>query len=305
MLLIVHNLVPIFVVIILGHILGKKQFVAPDFFQHVDRLVYFIFFPAMLFWKIGGGPADSFEWRLNLAVLTAFAVVFLLVLVFARLLRLPDMQVGSFAQCSFRFNTYLGLAVVLNTLGEEGVLVFGIIIALVIPFVNVLSVSTLIWFSQKDYSGRQKRHMLCKAMIANPLIIACLVGIAYNHLGWGFPGFFDNSLRLLSVAALPLALLSIGHALTFDRLKGYFRVTLVTAGLKLIALPLVGYACLILFEIRGLYFQVAMIFFALPTSTAAFILSSQLNSDPDLASAGIVLSTLLSFFSLSVVLMNI
>jgi len=46
-----------------------------------------------------------------------------------------------------------------------------------------------------------------------------------------------------------------------------------------------------------------MIFFALPTSTAIYVLSAQLNSDVQLASAAIMLSTLLSLISLSAALL--
>jgi len=46
-----------------------------------------------------------------------------------------------------------------------------------------------------------------------------------------------------------------------------------------------------------------MLFFALPTSTAIYILSSQLHSDTELASAVIVMSTLLSFGSLALILL--
>ena len=49
----------------------------------------------------------------------------------------------------------------------------------------------------------------------------------------------------------------------------------------------------------------AMIFFTLPASTAIYILSSQLRSDLDLASAVIVCSTLCSFASMSLVLLII
>jgi predicted permease len=46
-----------------------------------------------------------------------------------------------------------------------------------------------------------------------------------------------------------------------------------------------------------------MVFFALPTSTALYVLSSQLNSDTELASASIALSTFLSLVSLSAALL--
>jgi hypothetical protein len=45
-----------------------------------------------------------------------------------------------------------------------------------------------------------------------------------------------------------------------------------------------------------------ILFLSLPTSTALYVLSSQLNSDTELASAAIALSTLLSILSLSAAL---
>ena len=39
------------------------------------------------------------------------------------------------------------MAVVYSALGDDGVKHFGILIGFVIPFINVLAVSTLIWYS--------------------------------------------------------------------------------------------------------------------------------------------------------------
>ena len=54
--------------------------------------------------------------------------------------------------------------------------------------------------------------------------------------------------------------------------------------------------------VTGVPFKVGMIFFCLPTSTAIYVLSAQMNSDVELASVAIMLSTLLSFASLSAAL---
>ena len=304
MLTILHNIVPVFAIMVLGHILGRRRFVSGEFFESADRLVYFILFPVLLFWKIGGaGAAAGFNWPLNAAVLIAIFMAYIVSLVYARTSGMNPFLVGSFSQCSFRFNSYVGFAVVLAAMGEEGVLDFGVIISLAIPFINVLAVSTLIWYSRQDYSPTEKLRFLVKAMIANPLILACLAGLAYSTLDTPFPLFFENTFSLLAVATLPLALLSVGNALTLEKLKGYLPPTLAACLVKLVVLPGLGYILLTLFGVSGRPFQAAMIFFALPTATSTFILSSQLNSDTNLASAGIVLSTLLSFFSLSLVLL--
>ena len=86
-------------------------------------------------------------------------------------------------------------------------------------------------------------------------------------------------------------------------LKNYFKLSLVACVFKLAILPLAGYLLLNAFNTTGVSFKVGMIYFALPTSTALYILSSQLSSDTQLASATIALSTILSFISLSLALL--
>jgi hypothetical protein len=127
--------------------------------------------------------------------------------------------------------------------------------------------------------------------------------MVFGQLVNRFPGFIDNTLRLASYVTLPLALLSIGSMLTLGSLRTHLRLALAASLFKLLVLPAIGFGCLKALGIDGPSFQIGMIFFALPTSSAIYILSSQLNSDPELASAAIALSTLLSFFSLSAALL--
>jgi hypothetical protein len=301
---IINNILPVFALLALGRVLADKGFVPEPFFKAADKLVYYVCFPAMLFWKIGGaGGEDIFNWRLNLAVLAVVFLGYLAGMAYALVARMNAFQVGAFSQCSYRFNTYLGMAVIMSAYGEAGVTEFGVIISLTIPFINVLAVGTLIWFSSQSYSFRDKVQMVLRAMLVNPLIIACLAGMAYALLGPPFPTFFENTFRLLAAAALPLALLSIGQSLTFARVRSRLRPVLAASAVKLAFMPLVGYLILKAANIDGLSFQVAMVFFALPTATSAFILSSQLNSDAHLASAAIAASTLFSFVSLSAVML--
>jgi predicted permease len=142
--------------------------------------------------------------------------------------------------------------------------------------------------------------MTLKALISNPLIIACVAGISYSRIQIALPGFLVNTFRLASLVTLPLALISIGGTLTIKNLKGNFKLSLVACLFKLLLLPISGYLFMKVFAVTGGSFRVGMIFFTLPTSTAIYVLSSQLNSDTELASAAIMLSTVCSFISLSV-----
>ena len=254
----------------------------------------------MLFWKIGGSSFEAgIDWNFIWASLAALGILFLLSTLSIRWASVSSFQAGSFSQSCYRFNTYIGMAVILNSVGGEGVKYFGLLIAFAIPLINVFAVSLLIWHSGMDLAAAKRFKLTFKALLANPLILGCLAGIAYAKI-WGyFPTFINNSLSLVAMVSLPLALLSIGGTLTLASVRGNFGLAVLAAAQKLLLLPLIGYMCYWYFGVTGMPFRVGMIFFGLPASTAIYVLSSQLNSDPELASASIVISTLLSFFSLS------
>ena len=302
--MVLNNLFPVFALLLFGHLLKRTGFTHDAFLETADKLIYFIFFPVLLFWKIGAAASDQIgDPGLYKATVCAVVGVYALSSIYIKFFKVPAYQAGSFSQSCYRFNTYIGMAVVLNALGEDGARQFSILIGLIIPIINVLAVSTLSWYSEKKVSLPQRVRLTAKALVSNPLIIACLAGIIYWKLIGGFPTFIDNTFRLASFVTLPLALLSIGGALTLGSMKNHFKLSLIASVFKLVILPLAGYLLLNAFNTTGISFKVGMIYFALPTSTALYILSSQLSSDTDLASAAIALSTILSFISLSVALL--
>jgi hypothetical protein len=302
--IVLNSLFPIFVLLLLGWLLKKRGLTDTVFLKTADRLIYYFFFPIMLFWKIGGASFENgIDWDFCLAALCALLTMFVISALVIKLFGIANFQAGSFSQSCYRFNTYIGVAVILNSLGAEGVKYFGILIGFAIPLINVFAVTTLIWYSGQEIDFRRRLSITGMALISNPLILGCLAGIAYSGLiGW-FPVFIDNSLSLISMVSLPLALISIGGSLTFAGVRGNLGLSFLAAGLKLLVLPIIGWMFLYMFNVTGIPFKVGLIFFALPASTAIYVLSSQMNSDTNLASSAIVLSTFLSFFSLSYILL--
>lgn len=302
--MVLNNLFPVFALLLFGHLLKRFGFTHDAFLKTADKLIYYIFFPVLLFWKIGATASDhTGDPGLYKAVVCAVVSVYILSSLYIKLFRVPAYQAGSFSQSCYRFNTYIGMAVMFNVLGEDGARQFSFLIGLIIPIINILAVSILSWYSKKKVALPQRVGLTAKALISNPLIIACITGIVYWKLIGGFPVFIDNTFRLASSVTLPLALFSIGGTLTLDGMKNHFKISLVASVFKLAILPLIGYLFLNAFNATEISFKVGMIYFTLPTSTALYILSSQLRSDTQLASAAIALSTLLSVISLSVALM--
>lgn len=302
--MILDSIFPVFSLIIAGCMLKRCELTNDAFLKTSDKLIYYIFFPAMLFWKIGGSSMATAEsWDLCKAALCAIVVLYALSAIGIKVFGVSGYQAGTFSQSCYRFNTYVGMAIVLNAVGEEGVRHFGILVGMVIPVVNVFAVSTLIWFSQMRFSRAEKYRFTAKAVVSNPLIVACIAGIFYSKCIGRFPTFIHNTFELSAFVTLPLALLSIGAALRLKNMGRYLKPSLIAAMYKLLLLPAAGFFFLKAFGVTGIQFKTGMIFFALPTSTAVYVLSSQLGSDTDLASATIVLSTMFSFLSLPAVLL--
>lgn len=301
--MVLDSLFPVFALIVMGNVLRRLSLTNEAFLKTSDRLIYYIFFPLMLFWKIGGAKtAEGIPWPFIGAIVGTLAAVYLISALAIIFGRIAPFQAGTFSQSCYRFNTYIGMAVILNAMGPDGVRDFGILVGFAIPLINVMAVSTLIWYSGTHYAAAQRMNMMVRAMAANPLILACLAGILYGRVFDGFPTSVDNALRLAAMTALPMALLSIGGTLRFQTARGHLRSSLIGAVIKLAVFPVIGYAFMRAAGVSETLLRTGMLFLALPTSTAIFVLSGQLNSDTDLASATIVISTVLSFFSLSAVL---
>ncbi|NNG02463.1 MAG: AEC family transporter [Desulfobacteraceae bacterium] len=301
--MIVNNLLPVFVLIAAGYVLKRADLINASFTHVSDGLIYYLFFPLLLFWKIGGSSADGMlQWPLYKAVIFTVLSIYAISIAVLKIFAISRFKSGAFSQSCYRFNTYVGMALILNVTGEEGVRQFGILISLTIPVINVLAVSTLIWFSDDPQGRGPVFRTTFTALISNPLIIACLAGMITSKIISGFPVVVDNLLRLATSLTLPLALLSIGSAITFRTVRENLYASFLSVILKCMITPLIGFALLRYFSVTGTAFIIGMIFFALPTSSAIYVLSAQLGSDRRYAASAIMVSTVFSFISLSIVL---
>jgi len=266
------SLFPVFALLLMGYLLKRFGLTNETFLNTSDRLIYFIFFPMLLFWKIGGADTGGgISWDLCLVGIIAISVIYLVSTAAMKVFKVSAFKAGTFSQSCYRFNSYIGMAIVYNALGDEGVMHFGILIGFVIPFINVLAVSTLIWYSGERITLKKRIRVTLREIVTNPLIIGCVAGLLYARFINTFPVFLDNAFSLSAAVALPLALLSIGGSLTMKSLKGNLRLSTVAAVIKLLLLPVAGYVLLGLFQVScfrdKFYFSVFYIIVLLSVQT--------------------------------------
>jgi malonate transporter and related proteins len=289
---------PLFTLIVAGYYLRRWVFPNEAFWPGAERLNYFMLFPALLFSSLAKAPLDNPALpRMALAVMLALGIAWLALLVVRRVRGWPAGRFGAFSQGILRFNTYLGLAAVGSLFGQEGLTLAAIMLALMVPTVNVLSVWSLT--AERGVSARS----LLLPILKNPLILACLGGALVNFSGLGFPGGTDRLLSLLAAASLPLGLLCVGAALKPEQLGGEIPALASNSLLRLLAMPMLAWAVAYGLQLPTMESTVLELFFALPTAPTAYVLTRQLGGDSQLMAGIITLQTLLAAASLPLLLM--
>ncbi|MGM0785381.1 MAG: AEC family transporter [Pseudomonadota bacterium] len=287
---------PLFLLILLGALLGRLKQPGGDFWPQLERLIYYLLFPAMLVATLATANVSQVPIGRLAAVLLGALLVFSVVLWRLRHRLAPDgATFTSLFQGAIRFNTYVGVAGAAALHGAPGATVAAVAVALMVPVINVLCV---LCFIAAGTLGSSSLGKSLAALVRNPLILACLAGIALNLSGVGLPGWSQATVELLGRAALPLGLVAVGVALRPQALIRHDRGVWVANLVKLVVLPAM---VLLLAWVAGLdpvSRDVALLFAALPTATSAYILARQLGGDSELMAALITGQTLLAMLTL-------
>jgi malonate transporter and related proteins len=262
-------LLPDFLLIAFGAALRRAPAFDARFWSGVERLVYVVLFPALLFRSLATSTASASEsWRL-IAVGLAFTLAGMALSWLAKpLFRLPEATFAACFQCGFRFNTYVALAAASRLGGVQGVALISLLIGILVPVVNVAAVGML---------ARHSDARILLALARNPLVLACAAGIAWNVLGLPLGSPANRVLELLAAAALPLGLLAVGAGLAFTRGTLPWPAVAWWTAVKLIALPAIAFALARYLDLDPLALRVAVIMAAVPTATSAYILAMQMN----------------------------
>ena len=289
------TIIPIFTIIALGWVARLKGFLPPQFIGPANRLVYYWAIPAMIFRSIYQG---SFRSLFNPTVLgiSLFCIVgvFIFAWLSGILLRINKKQMGSFIQSSFHGNLgYIGLAVSFYYLDSDGFIKAGIMAGFIMILQNFLAVVILRIYSD-DKPSKISLKSLFFGIVENPVIVSAMAGIFISFMEMNIPVVMDNSLKILSGMALPLALILIGSSLSLRQIRYQIFTLLLSCALKLVLLPGAG---LIVFIISGQApedYLPCLILLAAPTATLVYVMAHETKNDTDFAVASISMSTLLS-----------
>ncbi len=264
-------LLPDFALILLGAAIRRWMHLGDHFWSGVEKLVYFILFPALLINAIVKTRLDlGAALPLLGTALAAMAGGMLLGLLPKMFVRLPPLTFASVFQCAYRFNSYIALAVAGMLFGSPGIATMGLIVGAAVPVANLMSVWML---------ARHGEVGLWREVARNPLIWGTAAGFLLNLLGFVPPAPLQAFLGRLADASIALGLITVGAALRLENTPGVRGVSLWLVTVKLLALPLIAAVIGRLLGLQGLNYQVVVLFAALPTASSAYILAMRMGGD--------------------------
>ncbi|HCH31964.1 MAG TPA: hypothetical protein DE045_03350 [Oceanospirillaceae bacterium] len=289
----------ILLVMLLGYALSKKLLTDNGFWQGISRLAYWVLFPLLIVRTLAHASIDKDIVLPLMSVLVMTLVAALIYsLVVSRLMGQDGPSTSSIVQGGLRHNGFIGLAVLFDMFGMPGQEIGALIMAVLVPPTNVLCVFAVSLLTRKQQSLSVPK-LIVKELSRNPQLIAVSVGLLLNYFAISIPSVLDQTIAIISRAALPMLLLSVGASLQIRALKGNWSVLLVALTTKLVVFPAVMLAAALWLQLPPLVTVSLVVFGALPTAVSAYPFAQQMGGNAKLMADIITLQTIASLVGLT------
>ncbi len=132
-----------------------------------------------------------------------------------------------------------------------------------------------------------------KEIFRLPVVYAVVIGLVLNFLKIDVPELVVNSLDFISLMAIPLILITLGHNLSRVRMSS-FPTTILASFLRIgIGLGL-GILMVELFNLTGILRAVVILDSAMPAAAASAMLATRYDNEAELVSSVVLLTTVAS-----------
>ncbi len=290
---VVETLLPIYLIAALGYVLRRYGVLGVAFMRDSSRLVFNFAAPATLFISLASSTQSN-------TIAPYFLMVCLLLLMgltllgclLAPLLVRDRYERGVFIQGATRGNLLVsGLAFTHSIYGMEGLALASLPLGIYIIFNNIFSVAILKYYAGSPAGTRQHYW---RDILANPVIIAVLLGALCGALQVPIPQGAINTGSLLAQLTVPLILLNVGASLDFQLLRSPQITGWLASIYKCLVMPAGGVALAYAAGIEGMELGIIFLLLSSPTSTISVVFTQMFGGKVGLAANIVLISGLLS-----------
>lgn len=291
-----NAVLPMCLVMALGYGTRRLGWIRREEISAINKIAFRIFLPCLLYYNVYCSDlSGSFDPLLMAYAVGGVLLTFGLSLGYTLLTeKLPERR-GVMIQGMFRSNyVIMGIPVATALLGADQLGTVSILIAVVVPLFNMLSVVVL-----EVFRGQKPKPLYILGQIAkNPLVIGSVLGILTLAAGIRLPHILEQTIQNISAIASPLQLFLLGAFFQFSGLKTYRRELVTVSAAKLIVAPGLFLGLGALLGFRGVAFVSLIGVFASPTAVNSFTMAQQMGGDAELAGDIVVTTSAVSILTM-------
>jgi hypothetical protein len=295
------TILSIILMIALGYVLKRIDFLSVNEIDTINNIVIYILLPCMIFSALYSADLSSISQLgilpfiiLASSFITGFFSYFIL-----KRLNLSDKQLWSVLITVMIANTgFMGYPVSLGIYGHEGFLraifcdIATMFIFLFLSFVLVLK-----------FGGSVKSAV--KKIALFPPLWAIIFGISLNLVNLPIGPVLDNTINYLGNGAIPLIMLSLGVSIDLQGIKRSKSMIIFTSIMKLLFFPFIAFLIVSFLGLVDLQYNVSIVEAAMPSGMLSLILAITYKLDFELSSDCILINTVISLVTLPLIIMLI
>jgi len=291
-------LFPDFSLILIGYLVCRFTPLTRPVWTQVEQLVYFLFFPVLLFQSIVKSPLDigaagnlvGAGWALGLGgIAMAYSVPYWPGFKHHFAAR----QHAGSAQIGFRFNSFIGLALADKLAGAPGLAVVALLIGVSVPLMNIGAVWPMARHGQRGFLAE---------LVRNPLIIGTAGGLLATLAGFHMPDWLEPTVSRIGGASLALGLMAAGAGMQLGALNHAKLLGVALLLIRHLLMPVLALGLSHLFGLNPLQSTILLMFAALPTASSCYVLAARMGYDGAYVAALVTASTVLGMVSLPLAL---
>ena len=287
---------PIFFMMVLGYFFRKVGIFKEQMTKGINGFVFTVALPVLVYKELATSDIKEI-WDGRFILFCFLATLLSIAIAYSISVFFKGSSKAEFTQGAYRSSAaLLGVGIAINLFGDAGMVPLMIIGAVPIYNVTAVFLLSLEGVEQKLDIGVLKKTIL--GVLTNPIIIAIALGLIRALIPHDL--ILPKTIGYVSGLATPLGLMALGAS--FD-LKAALRQSGAT--LMAVFLKLVGFCALLLplavfYGYRKDALVAVLIMAGSPTTVSSFVMSKNMGKDGNLSASIVMLTTLLSAFTLTV-----
>ena len=291
--------IPIFLMMLLGMLFRKLGWMDEVFAAKMNKFVFLVPLPVLLFEQLA--TVDFSEvWDIKF-ILFCFVVTAISITISTLISLLwKDRSIkGEFIQATYRSSAaLLGIAFIQNIYGTVGMAPLMIIGS--VPLYNIMAVVVLSFFKPGNNSfDKALVKKTLKGIATNPIIIGIVAGFVWSALKLPMPLILHKTVSSIGATATPMGLMSMGATFEMKKATSKMKPTLVAVFMKLIGFCAIFLPVAAMLGFRNEQLIAILVMLGSATTVSSFVMARNMGHEGTLSSGVIMMTTLLSAFTLT------